>query len=109
MYEELNLRDEQLVPTSHPKIRSYVGNHNMTAGQIKAFLHSLQEIVDRRDVASLVLLLKAKIPDYNPSFQLLKTTLSGKPNQTDLDKFVVSSAKTQVHIAVNTTPTTLLN
>ncbi len=31
MFEELNLQDERLVPTSHPKIRSYVSDQHLTA------------------------------------------------------------------------------
>jgi FlaA1/EpsC-like NDP-sugar epimerase len=80
MFEELNLQDEHLIPTSHAKIRSYVGNHNRDVGQIKAFLLRLQQITEGQDVANLVLLLKELVPDYNPSSQLLETALSAKPD-----------------------------
>jgi FlaA1/EpsC-like NDP-sugar epimerase len=78
MFEELNLQDEHLVPTSHAKIRSYVGNHNLDVRQIKAFLLRLQQITEVQDVANLVLTLKELVPDYNPSSQLLETALSTK-------------------------------
>jgi FlaA1/EpsC-like NDP-sugar epimerase len=80
MFEELNLQDEHLLPTSHAKIRSYVGNHNRDVRQIKAFLLRLQQITEEQDVANLVLLLKELVPDYNPGAELLKTALSTKPD-----------------------------
>ncbi len=33
MFEELNLDDENLIPTSHVKIMSYVGNHCLSVRQ----------------------------------------------------------------------------
>ena len=79
MFEELNLQDEHLIPTSHAKIRSYVCHRNPDAMQIKASLQRLQAIVEGQDVANLVLLLKELVPDYNPGTELLKTALSIKP------------------------------
>ena len=89
LFEELNLQDEHLIPTSHAKIRSYVGNHHWDVRQIKAFLLRLQQITKGRNVANLVLLLKELIPDYNPSSQLLETALSAKPNRAGLGKIPV--------------------
>jgi FlaA1/EpsC-like NDP-sugar epimerase len=84
MFEELNLQDERLVPTSHPKIRSYVSNNHLDPLQIQASLRRLRPIIDRKDVANLVLTLKELIPDYNPGSELLKTAFSSKPNHIDL-------------------------
>jgi len=84
MFEELNLQDERLVPTSHPKIRSYVSNQNLDALHIQASLRNLHQIAERQDVANLVLTLKELIPDYNPGSELLKTALSTKPNHVGL-------------------------
>ena len=89
MFEELNLQDEHLIQTSHAKIRSYVGNHNLDAMQIKAFLLRLQQITERQDVANLVLLLKELIPDYNPGAGLLKTALSTKPDYANPDNIQI--------------------
>ena len=75
MFEELNLHDEHLVPTSHAKIRSYVCHQDVDVMQLKASLHRLQAIVEGQDVANLVLLLKELVPDYNPGTELLKTAL----------------------------------
>ena len=109
MFEELNLRDEKLVPTSHPKIRSYVSHCNFDAKQIRAFLHSLQAIVDIQDVASLVLLLKELIPDYNPGSQLLRAALSTKPSHAGSDKIPVPRGQTETPVVVKLTPAALLN
>ena len=79
MFEELNLQDERLVQTSHPKIRSYVSDHHLDALHIEALLRGLKAIVERQDVAHLVLTLKELIPDYNPGSALLKTALSSGP------------------------------
>lgn len=84
MFEELNLQDERLVPTSHSKIRSYVSDRNLDAMHIQASLRNLHEIAERQDVANLVLTLKELIPDYNPGSTLLKTALSGKPSHVGL-------------------------
>ena len=80
MFEELSLQDELLIPTSHEKIRSYVGNHNRDLRQIKTFLLRLQQIAEAQDVANLVLLLKELVPDYNPGPGLLKAALLSKPD-----------------------------
>jgi FlaA1/EpsC-like NDP-sugar epimerase len=79
MFEELNLCDEHLVPTSHPKIRSYINNGNSDTKQIKQMLQRLQQITENQEVGNLVLLLKELIPDYSPSAQLLKEALAVEP------------------------------
>src|SRR6202453_3726623 len=76
LFEELNLQDEYLVPTSHPKICSYQSPLSADLKVIKRSLEELQGIIDRKDVGSLVMLLKELIPDYNPGAQLLKLALS---------------------------------
>ena len=84
MFEELNLQDERLVQTSHPKIRSYICDHHLDALRIQASLRSLRPTVERQDFVHLVLTLKELIPDYNPGSELLKTALSSKPNHAGL-------------------------
>jgi FlaA1/EpsC-like NDP-sugar epimerase len=79
LFEELNLHDEHLVPTSHAQIRSYVSPYDVDIRQIKSYMQSLQQIVSTGDIARLVLLLKELIPDYNPGSQLLKVALSAEP------------------------------
>jgi FlaA1/EpsC-like NDP-sugar epimerase len=80
MFEELNLEDERLVPTSHPKIRSYASDQNLDTAQVRASLTQLRQVAERRDVAGLVLVLKDLIPDYNPGSELLKSVLTQKTN-----------------------------
>jgi FlaA1/EpsC-like NDP-sugar epimerase len=109
MFEELKLRDENLVPTSHVKIRSYVSNHNLDARQIKAFLRRLQIITEGHDVANLVLLLKELIPDYNPGAELLKTALSAKIDHAARMKAPVSNGRGETTMAEEVTPAALLN
>jgi FlaA1/EpsC-like NDP-sugar epimerase len=109
MFEELNLQDEHLIPTSHAKIRSYVCHQNLDAMQIKASLQRLQAIVEGQDVANLVLLLKELVPDYNPGTELLKTALSIKPYNAGPDKIPVHRAQTETPVVAKLTPVALLN
>jgi FlaA1/EpsC-like NDP-sugar epimerase len=109
MFEELNLQDEHLIPTSHAKIRSYVCHENLDAMQIKASLQRLQAIVEGQDVANLVLLLKELVPDYNPGTELLKAALSIKPYDADPDKIPVRREQTETPVVAKLTPGVLLN
>jgi FlaA1/EpsC-like NDP-sugar epimerase len=109
MFEELNLPEEHLIPTSHAKIRSYVGHQNHDAIQIKAWLQHLQAIVEGQDIGNLVLLLKELIPDYNPGTELLKTALSIKPFNAGQNKIPVRSEQTEPQLAAKLTPAALVN
>jgi FlaA1/EpsC-like NDP-sugar epimerase len=109
MYEELNLQDEHLVPTSHAKIRSYVCHQNLDAMQIKASLQHLQAIVEGQDVANLVLLLKELVPDYNPGTELLKTALSVKPYNAGPERIPVHREQTEAMDMAKLKPAELLN
>jgi len=106
MYEELNLQDEHLIPTSHPKIRSYQCHQDLDSVQIKASLQRMQAIVEGQDVANLVLLLKELIPDYNPGTELLKTALSVKPYN---EKIPVPRVQTETHVEAKRPSASLLN
>jgi len=86
MFEELNLQDERLVSTSHPKIRSYISDHARAALDIQASLRGLLQIAVRQDTGELVLALKELIPDYNPGSELLKTALSARSNPEAWEK-----------------------
>jgi len=76
LFEELNLRDECLAPTSHAQIHVYVSPNDVDARQLEAYLQDLRVIIERRDIARLVLLLKGLVPEYNPDAQLLRTALA---------------------------------
>jgi FlaA1/EpsC-like NDP-sugar epimerase len=109
MFEELNLQDEYLIPTSHAKIRSYVGNHIKDLKQIKASLLRLQKISEEQDIAGLVLLLKDLIPDYNPGAELLKAALSTKTDAEGRAKVPVLSAQSETRAGAKLTPAAMLN
>jgi len=109
MYEELNLQDEHLVPTSHAKIRSYVCHQNLDTIQIKASLQHLQAIVEGQDVANLVLMLKELVPDYNPGTELLKSALSVKPYNAGPEKIPVHREQTETTDVAKLKPAALLN
>jgi FlaA1/EpsC-like NDP-sugar epimerase len=109
MFEELNLQDEHLIPTSHAKIRSYVCHQNLDAMQIKASMQRLQAIVEGQDIANLVLLLKELVPDYNPGAELLKTALAIKPHNAGLDTILVHREQIEAQVVAKPTPTALLN
>jgi FlaA1/EpsC-like NDP-sugar epimerase len=89
LFEELNLRDERLVPTAHKKIMSYVSSSSVNTKEVEHFLREMKQVAEMRDTAKLVLLLKEAIPDYNPGYALLQTALlSGQattpPENSDL-------------------------
>ena len=109
MFEELNLQDEHLIPTSHAKIRSYVGNHDVDIKHIKAFLLRLKNISEEQDIANLVLLLKELIPDYNPGADLLKAALTTKTNRAVRAKVQVLSVQSETPAAAKQAPASLLN
>jgi FlaA1/EpsC-like NDP-sugar epimerase len=109
MFEELNLQDEHLLPTSHAQIRSYVCHQNLDAMQIRASLHRLQAVVEGQDIARLVLLLKELVPDYNPGVELLKTALSVKPHNPVPDKIPVHRAESENSAVTQLKPAALLN
>jgi FlaA1/EpsC-like NDP-sugar epimerase len=109
MFEELNLQDEHLIPTSHAKIRSYVCQQNYDPMQIKASLQRLQAISEGQDVANLVLLLKELIPDYNPGTELLKTAMAIKPYDAAPEKTPARREQADSSLIAKLTPAPLLN
>ena len=101
LFEELNLHDEHLVPTSHAQIRSYVSPYDPDVRRIKAYMQELQQIVNTQDVPGLVLLLKELIPDYNPGSELLKIALSAEPSHKALPtKMQIPAAQTDGPVPV---------
>jgi FlaA1/EpsC-like NDP-sugar epimerase len=109
LFEELNLQNEQFMPTAHGKILSYLSPFSADVKVMHVALEELRQISERKDVARLVLYLKELIPDYNPGSPLLKLALSTPCAQ-------VSPAKPSLPVAVTTewpkpvgTPANLLN
>jgi FlaA1/EpsC-like NDP-sugar epimerase len=109
LFEELNLQNECLIPTSHSKIRSYVGHHTLDAIQIKSIMHRLQEIIEEQDVVSLVLLLKELIPDYNPGSKMLKAAMLVQPVHAKPAKVSVSSGQVESVFSASLVPVTRVN
>lgn len=72
IFEELNLRDEKLTPTSHAKISSYVSRNHFDRKQIEDLLLQLHGIAETQDTAGLIQFLQQAIPDYVPGSQLMR-------------------------------------
>src|SRR6201999_4647926 len=86
LFEELNLQNEQFMPTAHGKILSYLSPFSADLKVMHVALEELRQISERKDVARLVLYLKELIPDYNPGSPLLKLALSATTAQTPMAK-----------------------
>jgi FlaA1/EpsC-like NDP-sugar epimerase len=78
LYEELSTMLEDTVPTSHEKVRIFVGN-GMPEGDMLAMLDCLREICTGRDAGRLVVALKEIVLDYSPSTYLLKRVIEPRP------------------------------
>ena len=78
MFEELNLQDERLVLTSHPKIRSYVSDQNSDSRYIQTSLRHLHQLAQREDVANLVLLLKELDSRLQPWLRASEDRIAGQ-------------------------------
>jgi FlaA1/EpsC-like NDP-sugar epimerase len=74
LYEELNTLLEDTIPTTHEKIRIFVGN-GMPGGDMLARLDCLRDICETRDPGRLVLTLKEIVLDYSPSAHMLKRVI----------------------------------
>jgi FlaA1/EpsC-like NDP-sugar epimerase len=68
--EELNLEDEQTAATIHDKINAFTGAGIPFESAIRS-LAALRHACEDRDLRALLFELKALVPDYNPSQDLL--------------------------------------
>jgi FlaA1/EpsC-like NDP-sugar epimerase len=68
--EELNLADEQTVPTRHVKITAFSGIR-LPFERVIRHLSVLRNACEGRDLRALMLELKDMVPDYNPSKEVL--------------------------------------
>jgi FlaA1/EpsC-like NDP-sugar epimerase len=109
LFEELNLQNEQFMPTAHGKILSYLSPFSADLKVMHVALEELRQISERKDVARLVLYLKELIPDYNPGSPLLKLALSTTPTQGPLVKPSHPTAVTNEWPQPLGTPANLLN
>jgi len=77
LYEELSTMLDDTVPTSHEKVRIFVGNA-MPEGDMLSWLACLREICSARDAGRLVVALKEIVLDYSPSAHLLKRVIGNR-------------------------------
>ena len=71
LFEELNLHDEALAPTSHAKIRRYLSPVGPDMVRMKAHLHGFARVISEGDVPQLVSHLTDLIPDYVPDIHAM--------------------------------------
>ncbi len=74
LFEELNLLDENMLPTYHEKIRIFAGC-TVPWTEMERQLGRLRYLCDVRDFNESVRSLKELVPDYNPSSELLQQVL----------------------------------
>jgi FlaA1/EpsC-like NDP-sugar epimerase len=63
--EELHHRDENTLPTAHPKIRSFQGR-KLGLQELAPWIAGLQHLVWRRDSKAIVEHMKILVPEYDP-------------------------------------------
>jgi len=71
LYEELNLDDEQLVPTPHRKIKGYLNLSRLGPEQVVALIDELRDILHTYDPERVLHLMMELIPDYVPNERLV--------------------------------------
>jgi FlaA1/EpsC-like NDP-sugar epimerase len=71
LYEEVSTTAENMLPTYHDKVRIFAGNGVPVEG-MEPHIEVIRDLCLRRNARQLVLELKALVPDYNPSSQLLR-------------------------------------
>jgi hypothetical protein len=75
LYEELNHIHEDTLPTRHEKVMIFAGNGLPYIG-LEPYLDALRGCCKHRDLMGMVVTFKELIPDYNPSSEVLRRTLS---------------------------------
>src|SRR5450755_365381 len=71
LFEELNMLDENMLPTYHEKIKIFAGCA-IPWTAMELYLAQLRSLCNVRDFNELILTLKEIVPDYNPSSGLLR-------------------------------------
>jgi len=75
LFEELAMEHEGTVETAHEKIRVFLGQ-TLSVDEMQGLLGDLAEACETRDVGRLVMAIKAAVPDYNPSKEILGRALA---------------------------------
>ncbi len=71
LYEELMLDGEGIKPTPHHKIHVLDGG-KISFMQVQIWVDELVELVERKDIAGLVMKLQEIVPEYLPSKEILE-------------------------------------
>jgi FlaA1/EpsC-like NDP-sugar epimerase len=71
LYEEMSMTSENSVPTTHEKIRIFVGD-GVGEFDMERWMRHLRDTCKRRYEGELILLLKEIVPEYSPSAHLLR-------------------------------------
>jgi len=66
LFEELNLQNQNLIPTAHPRIRSLIDRFPVEMDYLTPCLLELRQALEVRDSSHLIHLLQTLIPDYCP-------------------------------------------
>jgi FlaA1/EpsC-like NDP-sugar epimerase len=75
LFEELNVADEDTLPTHHEKIKIFAGN-SLPVERMSFHLRQLRAACRRRDARLLLAELKTIVPDYTESRQVLETAFA---------------------------------
>ena len=78
LYEELHCAEEHTIPSGHEKIRIYAGG-SLPHETMARHLGELRSACETRDLRRLVFGLKAIVPDYTPSNELLSRLAESDP------------------------------
>jgi FlaA1/EpsC-like NDP-sugar epimerase len=70
LYEELNLTDEETVPTSHRKIKIFTGGEGAKS-RILAEMDRLRQLCETRKLSEIVPLIQELVPEYVASEHVL--------------------------------------
>lgn len=76
--EELFIQDESMLPTNHPKIRSYRGRQ-MTLQELSPWISELQHLLWQRDSEGVVAHMKIVVPEYQASTLSTESPAPSKP------------------------------
>jgi len=76
--EELFIEDESMLPTSHPKIMSYLGRQ-MTLQDLSPWIAELQHLLWQRDSKGVVEHMRIIVPEYCASTLAADAAASAKP------------------------------
>ncbi len=77
LYEELNLNDEETVPTSHRKIKTFTGG-GATSARVLEQLDRLRTLCNSRQLSEIVPLIQELVPEYVVSDHVVRSASADK-------------------------------